>query len=56
MFPVNRTSDWKKPSLRMVAAGSPWRVRPHIDSSSKHVLEFHLSLTEKIKKATSIGR
>ena len=31
-----------------VAAGfAPWRLRPHIDSTSDQVLKINLSLTEK---------
>ena len=33
-----------------VAAGfAPWRVRPHIDSTSVQVLKIYLSLNEKKK-------
>ena len=34
--------------VRMVAAGfAPWRVRPHIDSTSDQVLKIELTHTEK---------
>ena len=45
-----RLNRYLKCSILMVSAGfAPWRIRPHIDSSSDQVLQIYLSHTEKKK-------
>ena len=51
-----RLNRYLKCSILMVSAGfAPWRIRPHIDSSSDQVLQIYLSHTEK-KKTTLCAR
>ena len=48
-------SEVKLADISVAGGFAPWRVRPHIDSTSDQVLKIYLSLTEKKRQHINIS-